>query len=73
MCNKKKTRIVLLGLARMVFGVAIAGAYFLSICGFFITHNESGYMAVLYFLASLAAMAIAVAGSYAMGNIGNRE
>lgn len=73
MYNKKKSRIVLRGLVRMVCGVAIAAAYAVSVLGFVMTHTESGYLAVLDFVASMAALAAAVAGSYAMGNIGNRE
>lgn len=71
--RNKKVKTVIKGLVRMVCGLAIASAYGAAVYGFFMTHRESGYLAVLDFMASMAALTVAVAGSYAMGNIGNRE
>lgn len=68
-----KGKILMKGLVRVVCGVAISAAYGAAVYGFFMTHRESGYLAVLDFMASMAALTVAVAGSYAMGNIGNRE
>ena len=67
--RNKKAKTVIKGLVRMVCGVAIACAYGAAVWGFFMTHREGGYLAVLDFMASTASLAVAVAGSYAMGNI----
>lgn len=70
MYKSMKVKTFMKGLVRVVCGVAIAAAYGAAVYGFFMVHKDSGYLAVLDFLASMASMVAAVCGSYAMGNIG---
>lgn len=64
---KKFARTALKGLARMVGGVANAVVYAASVYGFISTPAESGYGAVLTFMASAVALAVAVGLSFVLG------
>lgn len=70
---KKFVATALKGLARMAGGVANAAVYGASAYGFASTPKESGYAAVVTFVASVIALAVAVGISFALGFMGNRK
>ena len=64
---KKFATTALKGLARMAGGVVNAAVYCASAFGFASTPAESGYAAVVTFVASVIALAVAVGISFALG------
>ena len=64
---KRFAKTVLNGLVRMVCGTAIALVYTAAVYGFVSIPKDSGYVAVVDFLASVATLAVAVGCTYAFG------
>lgn len=59
--------ILLIGLARMVYGSLIAGLTAFAIYGFVLIKSEGGYAAVFDFIAALAMLILALCNAYLLG------
>lgn len=61
------SKILFTGFYRMLFGTAIAVLIALTVYGFAMIPQGSGYVAVCEFIGSTATVCVAFAGMYAMG------
>lgn len=59
--------ILLRGLARMLYGAAIAGLTAFAVYGFILIKSESGYAAVFDFIAAFAILILALGNAYLLG------
>lgn len=59
--------IIVRGIGRMLYGAIIAILLGVSIYGFAVTKDESGYIAVCDFIASVCTLVLAFCNVYAMG------
>ena len=67
MYKKKNATTMLRGFVRMICGVVIAALYAAAVYGFFEIPGDSGYVAVIDFLATTIALVLAIGGTYALG------
>ena len=61
------SKIILRGLAKVLYGAAVAGLIGLSVYGFTAIPSEGGYVAVCDFIAAMATLVVALNGAYAFG------
>ena len=59
--------VLLRGLARMLYGAAIAGLTAFAVYGFILIKSESGYAAVFDFIAAFAILILALGNAYLLG------
>ncbi len=55
------------GLVRTLYGAMVAGLIGVAVYGFIKLGGETGYSAVMDFIASLATLVVALSNAYAMG------
>lgn len=59
--------VLLLGLAKVLYGAAVAGLIGLAVYGFAEIPFEDGYVAVCDFIAAIATLSVALTCTYAFG------